>query len=483
MSGFSRFQHARISWSCRRGWGAALLLLASCAASLARPVEDDATLFGTARDSQGPLSEVKLSLTAKTSGIILSTKTDAQGAYSFAYLAGGAYSLHATLAGHTAATVAFTIDPGESKRVDLTLAIPGSPVQAASAQPEPAFYDEPAFIVAGVTDSVYQGGHGSDAVMRSADALAKATASLGKNSRETAQGGALSVDTTLEALEDAARREPGNPELHHLLGEANERSGHALEAAHEYQRAAELDPSETNLFDCGTELLTHRADEPAIEVFSKGRRLYPRSKRMILGLASAWYARGAYDQAEERFLEATDLDPRDPEPYLFLETVRSAAIMDSDGYLDRLARFAALQPDNALANCNYAAALWKRCQKEQDAMPACANVEPLLEKATRLDPRLSAAYLQLGVVYATKKDFPRAISAYLKAIELTPELEEAHYRLAQVYRLVAEPVKAQEQIALSKALSKQSADEFARQRAEIQQFVIELKGQSPAAKP
>jgi Tfp pilus assembly protein PilF len=421
-------------------------------------------------------------LTAKASGIILSTKTDEHGEYRFSYLAGGAYSLRAALAGHTGATVTCAIAPYESKKVDLTLAIPDSPAPAASAQPEPAFYDEPAFIVAGVTDSVYQGGHGSDAVIRSADALAKATASLGKDSRDSA-GRIPPPGATIEALEDAVRRDPSNAVLHHSLGEANERAGHALEAAREYQRAAELDPSETNLFDWGTELLTHRADEPATEVFSKGRRLYPRSKRMILALASAWYARGAYDQAEERFLEATDLDPRDPEPYLFLEKVRSAAIVDSDGYLARLARFAALQPENAFANCNYAAALWKRCQQEQGAMPACANVEPLLEKATRLDPGLSAAYLQLGVVYATKKDFSRAISAYLKAIEITPELEEAHYRLAQVYRLVSEPAKAQEQFALSSALSKKSADEFARQRAEIQQFVVELKGQPPAAKP
>jgi tetratricopeptide (TPR) repeat protein len=392
--------------------------------------------------------------------------------------------------------------------------IPGA-VRSTSAQPAPEFFDEPSFIVAGVSDSSYQGGHGSDTVMRSAEALAKATASLGNDSRDTARR-IPAAGTTLEALEDAASREPDNfdaqyrlaaalldggkyerartvaaalagrwdrADSHHLLGEVDERGGDALEAAREYQRAGELDSSETNLFDWGTELLTHRADEPAIEVFSKGRRLYPRSKRMILGLAAAWYARGAYDQAEERFLEATDLDPRDPEPYLFLAKVRSTAITDSDGYLDRLARFAALQPENALANCHYAAALWKRCQKEQSAMPACANVEPLLEKAARLDPRLSAAYLQLGMVYAGRKDFSRAIAAYRKAIDVSPELEEAHYRLAQVYRQTSEPARAQEQIALSNELAKKSADQFARERAEIQQFVIELKAQPPAARP
>jgi hypothetical protein len=51
--------------------------------------------------------------------------------------------------------------------------------------------------------------------------------------------------------------------------------GNPLEAVREYQRAAELDASEQYLFDWGTELLTHRALEPAAEVFTKGNRLFP----------------------------------------------------------------------------------------------------------------------------------------------------------------------------------------------------------------
>ena len=60
-----------------------------------------------------------------------------------------------------------------------------------------------------------------------------------------------------------------------------------LAAVREYQRAVELDANEPNLFDWGAELLVHRAVEPAIEVFTKGNRLYPQSSRMLLGLAAA----------------------------------------------------------------------------------------------------------------------------------------------------------------------------------------------------
>jgi tetratricopeptide (TPR) repeat protein len=77
-------------------------------------------------------------------------------------------------------------------------------------------------------------------------------------------------------------------ELHHLLGEVDEKLGSPLEAVREYQRAAELNPSESNLFDWGAELLMHRAVEPALEVFTNGNRLFPRSVRSVCARPRTW---------------------------------------------------------------------------------------------------------------------------------------------------------------------------------------------------
>ena len=112
-------------------------------------------------------------------------------------------------------------------------------------------------------------------------------------------------------------------EVHQLLGDVEEKQGNPLEAVRDYQRAAELNPSEPNLFDWGAELLLHRAFEPAIEVFRKGTRLYPSSVRMGVGLGVAWYARGSYEQAAQRLCEASDLNPEDPKPYLFMGKMQS----------------------------------------------------------------------------------------------------------------------------------------------------------------
>ena len=89
-------------------------------------------------------------------------------------------------------------------------------------------------------------------------------------------------------------------------------------AVHEYERAAQLDPSEQNYFAWATELLLHRAIQPAAEVFKKGAAAHPHSERMLAGLGAALYASGLYAQAAEQVCAASDLNPADVTPYLFL---------------------------------------------------------------------------------------------------------------------------------------------------------------------
>ncbi|MGH9546720.1 MAG: tetratricopeptide repeat protein, partial [Terriglobales bacterium] len=169
-------------------------------------------------------------------------------------------------------------------------------------------------------------------------------------------------------------------EVHHLLGDIEEKLGNPLEAVHEYQSAAELNPVESNFFDWGAELLLHRAVEPAIEVFGKGNRLFPHSARMLIGLGVAWYSGGSYDQAAQRLCEASDLNPGDPKPYLFLGKIQSVETVQSECSTERLRRFVKLQPANAEAHYYYAVNLWKR-RKGPDDTERLAQVETLLKQS------------------------------------------------------------------------------------------------------
>jgi len=498
-----------------------------------------ATLQGAVRDSKArPVAGATVYLQVKDGAETVSTHSDAAGNYRFAGLREGVYMLRVEAQGHGQSTFGpCVLGPKETKQLDLTLEVGGAP----------EFFDEPQFTVAGVTDGTNLGGHGSNAVVRTKESLARDIASLSAKP----PSGSLppsAADTNESSLRATADREPGNfdanhrlgkslvasgkapqaltylerasqlkpgnyenayllalayadsgqyqraranaqalltarekpgqkneAELHHLLGDIEEKSGNPLEAVRQYQKAAELDPSEPYFFDWGSELLLHRAVEPAIEVFNKGNRLFPHSARMLVALGVAWYSNGSYDQAAQRLCEASDMNPNDPKAYLFLGKIQSVETTQSECSTERLARFAKLQPENALASYYYAVNLWKR-RKGPDDAESMAQVESLLKKAVALDSGLGIGYLQLGVLYSERGDFARAVLSYQEAIKVNPELEEAHYRLAQAYKRTGDKVRAEQELQLYNQISKKKDEAVERERRESRQFVYRLRG-------
>jgi lipopolysaccharide biosynthesis regulator YciM len=149
--------------------------------------------------------------------------------------------------------------------------------------------------------------------------------------------------------------------------------------------------------------------------------------------------------------------------------------------LDRLAQFFKRQPENALANYYYAVALWKHDQSSR-SFETSRQVESLLEKARQLDPTLASASLQLGIVFEDGRDLPRAVGAYKEAINADPQLREAHYRLAQLYRRTGEKAKAEQELAAYNRISREVLDQNEREAHEIPQFVYTLRdSKSPAS--
>jgi tetratricopeptide (TPR) repeat protein len=505
---------------------AALIVIAAAAPLLSQPVKtaSAATLRGYVRDpGHRPIADATV-LLQLTNGSLAQgvparvTHTNFEGAYRFSDLVAGTYTLSADITGYDRASIdSVRIASGETKELDLTLVsrkLPATTSKTPASVPE--LFDEPQFTVAGVTQTSESGGHGSDVVRRTTEALAKATVSLNGGSPE---GGANKESVATEtSLRDAVKREPDNyeanrrlgamlaartnplealsflrhasslnpndAETHLLLGDVEEKLANPLNAVREYQRAAELDPSERNLFDWGTELLHHRAFEPATEVFVEGNRLFPNSARMLVALGVAWYSRGSYDQAAEYLAKASDLDPGNPTPYNFLGRMQTAEATASEEAVRRLARFAQLQPENALANYYYAVALSKQGTGDRELLE---RVETLLKKAVRLDPKLAAGHLQLGIFYSQQEDFAQAIAEYRNAIEVAPKLDDtlevAHYRLAQAYRRIGDEAKARNEFQLHDKCAQKANEYVERERRETQQFVIALRDSDTITHP
>jgi tetratricopeptide (TPR) repeat protein len=244
-------------------------------------------------------------------------------------------------------------------------------------------------------------------------------------------------------------------ELHNLLGEVEDRAGNFKLAAAEYQRAAEIEPTEQNIFDWANFLVQHQDLNEALQgsatVFRYGVQKYPGSAQLRVGLGVALFALGQYDDAVEALCAAVDLNPADPRPFVFLGRVGHASPRLTDEVLRRLASFVRLYPRNASANYYYALALWQK-QGDQWNKTDIDHVEALLKTAIALNPHLYETHFQLGVLYQEQERYSDAIAEYREAVKLRPDFGKAHYRLARTYRIAGKKALAQKELAISRRL-------------------------------
>jgi tetratricopeptide (TPR) repeat protein len=464
------------------------------------------------------------------------TRTDVRGNFAFVNVRPGKYSVRAEKANLHASAEISTDDA--AMRVTLILSANAASTESID------FADKPNFTVAGITDWTAVGGHGSDASLRTSETLAREAATLRSDgtapvapTSDTESALSTAVAASPESftanrtlgkfylqkeryreavfpLEAAYRIDPTNhgneydlafaymeagnlkqahehvhrllteentAELHRLAGDVDEARGDALSAEREYETAVHLDPSESNEYRWGAELLLHRAVWPAIEVFKKGAAAYPKSARMLSALGIALFASAQYEEAAQKLCKASDLNPMETTPYIFLGEIEIAAPAPLGCAEQKLARFAQIQPGNARAKYYYALAILKR-----QGIPAnAAEVElagSLLTKAIESDPRYGEAYFQLGILSADKKDYRQAIDLFTKAVEANPQLGDAHYRLGVAYQRIGLEAKAKQEFEQHEAIEKAQAEAVEQQRTKVKQFMVLLQGQSADAK-
>jgi tetratricopeptide (TPR) repeat protein len=254
------------------------------------------------------------------------------------------------------------------------------------------------------------------------------------------------LDEARRVIQDLLKRHDKS-ELHNLLGDVEEASGRPIEAVREYESAARMDPSEKNVFDLGSDLLTHQGFEQAVKVFEFGTGRYTNSARMHVGLGVAYYSLGRYYEAVGVFCAAVDLDPKDTRALDFVGKMHNVAPELDEEVTKRLARFAKLYPDNPLANFYYAVSLRNRASSI-----AWTEVEVLLLKALKLNPQLTDARYQLALLYEDEGHAGKAIREYEAVLRAQPNLKTAHYRLSRLYAANGRAEEARKELELFRSL-------------------------------
>jgi tetratricopeptide (TPR) repeat protein len=239
-------------------------------------------------------------------------------------------------------------------------------------------------------------------------------------------------------------------ELHNLLADIEEADGHVDEAAHQYELAARMDPTEKNLFDLGSDLLNHKGFKPALTVFDFGVKRYPQSAKLRVGLGVSYYSVGQYDNAVQTLCQAVDLDPQDTKALNFLGKMNDISPQYGDEVTKRLAGFVRLYPKNAAAQFYYGLSLRKR-----NAAQSAANdreAETYLARAIEIQPDFTDAHFELGVLYQDLQEDHRAIAQFEIATKQRPDFLQAHYRLAQLYKKTGNTALARKEFSRIEAL-------------------------------
>lgn len=291
------------------------------------------------------------------------------------------------------------------------------------------------------------------------------------------------ADFLLGRLDDARQvivnlaKNQNTGELHNLLAQINEKQGHFVDAANEYEAAARLDPTEDNLFDWGSEMLLHRTYDAAITIFQTAAARYPDSARLQIGLGLALYSRDKYDDAVKILLKAAALSPADPRCYYFLSKAYNSSPSQADEVTQAFRRYAALKPEDAQAQYYYALSLWKGRRTGASDVDV-HQVETLLKKSIALNDRIPEVHLQLGDLYADQHMYEKSVPEYQRALALNPNLSDAHYRLATDYVHLGQKDKAQEQFAAYQKLRAEHLAKMDKQHSDVRQFVYAARPES-----
>ncbi len=242
-------------------------------------------------------------------------------------------------------------------------------------------------------------------------------------------------------------------ELHFLLGTIAAVQKNTRDAAAQFQTAATMDSSEDNLFALGTTLI--RLDFiAATTVLQYGLKMYPASVKMHVALALALYAQDRGEEGALLLLRASDLDPSDVHP---MEVLADTGIVPPSVRPAAERQFADLRrryPADGLILFDEAMVRSGRWSGEQAA--PLGDLMDEIKAALKLDPHLSKAFFELGVLCDESKDFRGEISALKSAIELNPRVERYHFRLAFAYRQAGDLDAFKRELAIYEDLHRQA---------------------------
>lgn len=256
-----------------------------------------------------------------------------------------------------------------------------------------------------------------------------------------------------------------------LLGDAEEKLAAYQRAAEHYSRAVELDPTETNAWILGVELLRHWTFAAAIREFEAATQKFPSSTRMKLGLGAAYFGDSRYADSIPVFADLLDADPNNALYAELLGMACAAVSQSSKQRCSALVTYAEAHPRDARAS-TYAASMLLTGTGAGDQTETARK---LLTNALAADPKSPDALYEMGMLKQNGGDWAGSIPSLQRAIALKPDLAPAHYRLALAYWRTGRKQEGQAEMELQKKYSKQEKADMDQRLRQITTFIVDVR--------
>jgi len=386
------------------------------------------TLRGTVHDSAGrAVADAHVVLRGDRPLLSREETTDVLGHFVFKDVATGTYSLTANQGSLRGQTVAVTVSTsGEQPLVDMVLSGPQSQTPTArDVSQGMQFADNPDFAISALTDWTAAGGHGSDASLRTSEALTQQAVTLKSSStKPTAAGlpsGTPNHEESESILRAAVAKDPRGLVANYSLGRFYIEAGRYEDAIQPLKVAYEADPSNfDNEYDLAEALkMTGHAAEARDHVRGLLARRETADLRRMKGELDEKL--GDPMSAVHEFQQAASMNPSEDNYFAWgSELLIHRAVWQAKEVFDEGTR---LFPQSTRMLTARGAALFAGALYDEAALDLC--------KASDLNPEIAEPYLFMGKIeIVAPNPLPCVVEKLARFEKLQPNNALASYYYA-----------------------------------------------------
>jgi superkiller protein 3 len=242
-----------------------------------------------------------------------------------------------------------------------------------------------------------------------------------------------------------------SPELYNQVGVLHFENGEFDRAIDHFRKALQLKPgfpsARRNLFNAykakAGDLIEKKDYDDAIEVLRRAIGLNPMDAQVHLMLGVALSENGRFNEAASEFETVLKINPGYGEAKRNLAAaynnlgVEASRRRDWDEAMRFYRRAMELDPQVREFRSNLESACWNKGQR----LASQGRYRPAIgyfAECLKLNPSLKEAHLQIGVLHVRLNEFPQAITAFQKALELDPNYREAKHDLIAAHHAYAQ---------------------------------------------